>query len=105
MGKCMVITGVAGFVGSNLAKRLLDLGYSVRGVDNLSAGTLENVDDRVEFHEADIRAPKRAAHPARGRRDPYRGPDVARPVGEWCCAGCDGSSWSSSRSRCSPSCR
>ncbi len=58
MGKCIVITGVAGFVGSNLAKRLLDQGYSVRGIDNLSAGTPENVDDRVEFHEADIRSPK-----------------------------------------------
>ena len=45
-------------MGSNLAKRLLDRGYSVIGVDNLSAGTLENVDGRVEFHEADIRAPE-----------------------------------------------
>jgi len=58
MGKCIVITGAAGFVGSNLAKRLLDRGYSVRGVDNLSAGTLENVDGRVEFHKADIRDPE-----------------------------------------------
>jgi UDP-glucose 4-epimerase len=56
MEKCVVITGAAGFVGSNLANRLLDRGYAVKGIDNLSAGTLENVHGRVEFHEADIRA-------------------------------------------------
>lgn len=53
----IVVTGVAGFVGSNLARHLLEKGYSVRGIDNLSAGTMENVDPRVEFHQADIRAP------------------------------------------------
>ena len=58
MGKSIVITGAAGFVGSNLAKRLLDQGHEVRGVDNLSAGTLENVDRRVEFHKADVRTPE-----------------------------------------------
>src|SRR5215472_11600508 len=58
MGRCVVVTGVAGFVGSNLAWRLLDRGYTVKGIDNLSAGTLENVDGRVEFHEADIRNPE-----------------------------------------------
>ena len=52
-----MVTGVAGFVGSNLAKHLIDRGYSVVGIDNLSAGTLENVDRRVEFHEIDIRDP------------------------------------------------
>jgi len=57
MEDCVVVTGVAGFVGSNLAKRLLDKGYCVRGIDNLSAGTLENVDQRLEFHRADIRDP------------------------------------------------
>jgi UDP-glucose 4-epimerase len=51
----IVVTGVAGFVGSNLAKHLLDRGYSVIGIDNLSAGTLENVDPRAKFHKMDIR--------------------------------------------------
>jgi UDP-glucose 4-epimerase len=54
----IVVTGVAGFVGSNLARHLLQKGYSVRGIDNLSAGTLENVDPRVEFHRVDIRTPE-----------------------------------------------
>jgi UDP-glucose 4-epimerase len=57
MQQCVVVTGVGGFVGSNLAKRLLDQGYAVRGIDNLSAGTLENVDRAVEFHKADILNP------------------------------------------------
>jgi nucleoside-diphosphate-sugar epimerase len=58
MQRRVVVTGVAGFVGSNLTKRLLDRGYTVRGIDNLSAGTIENVDQRVEFHETDIRTPE-----------------------------------------------
>src|SRR5579863_8465400 len=55
MRKTVLVTGVAGFVGSNLAKRLLNGGYNVRGIDNLSAGTPENLDARVDFHQADIR--------------------------------------------------
>lgn len=55
MQKRVLITGVAGFVGSNLAKRLLAAGYSVVGIDDLSAGTRDNVDSRVEFHEEDFR--------------------------------------------------
>jgi UDP-glucose 4-epimerase len=55
MSKRILITGVAGFVGSNLATHLLDHGYSVVGIENLSAGTIENIDPRIEFHELDIR--------------------------------------------------
>jgi UDP-glucose 4-epimerase len=57
MQQRIVVTGVAGFVGSNLARGLFDQGYAVKGIDNLSAGTIENVDRRVEFHEADVRTP------------------------------------------------
>jgi nucleoside-diphosphate-sugar epimerase len=55
MQKHVIVTGAAGFVGSNLSKHLLDRGNSVVGIDNLSAGTLENVDPRMEFHKVDIR--------------------------------------------------
>jgi nucleoside-diphosphate-sugar epimerase len=55
MKKRVLVTGAAGFVGSNLAKHLLERGHSIVGVDDLSAGTLENVDSRVEFHQMDIR--------------------------------------------------
>lgn len=51
----VLVTGCAGFIGSNLCRMLLDEGHKVVGIDNLSAGTLENVPDGVEFHELDIR--------------------------------------------------
>lgn len=53
----VVITGVAGFIGSNLADRLLAEGYRVVGVDDLSYGVLEQVPAGVEFHRLDIRDP------------------------------------------------
>lgn len=53
----IVITGVAGFIGSNLAERLLAEGYGVVGIDDLSYGRLEQVPPAVEFHRLDIRSP------------------------------------------------
>lgn len=47
------ITGVAGFLGSHLADRLLLLGHQVVGVDNLIGGYLDNVPDGVDFHQVD----------------------------------------------------
>ena len=47
------ITGVAGFLGSHLADRMIDLGYEVVGVDNLVGGFMENVNPKVEFHKED----------------------------------------------------
>lgn len=40
----VLITGVAGFVGSNLAMRLLERGHEVVGIDNLSYGFLRNIE-------------------------------------------------------------
>src|SRR5512132_3262596 len=42
-GKRVVITGVAGFIGSHLAETLLDRGFSVVGIDNLITGDLANI--------------------------------------------------------------
>jgi dTDP-glucose 4,6-dehydratase len=39
----VVITGAAGFIGSHLAETLLDLDYSVIGIDNLLTGALVNI--------------------------------------------------------------
>jgi UDP-glucose 4-epimerase len=55
MPMTVVVTGAAGFVGSNLSKRLLDKGFAVVGLDNFAAGTPQNVDHRVRFHQVDIR--------------------------------------------------
>jgi nucleoside-diphosphate-sugar epimerase len=52
-----LITGVAGFIGSNLAERLLSDGHRVIGIDNLAYGVLGQVPDAVEFHQADVREP------------------------------------------------
>ena len=40
----VLITGVAGFIGSNLAKTHLDQGDEVYGVDNLGTGQMRNID-------------------------------------------------------------
>ena len=51
----IVVTGVAGFIGSNLADRLLAEGHRVIGIDNLAYGVLEQVPSGVDFHQLDIR--------------------------------------------------
>ena len=38
-----LLTGGAGFVGSHLAERLLELGHEVHVLDNLSTGSIENI--------------------------------------------------------------
>lgn len=50
----VLITGVAGFLGSHLADRFLSEGHTVVGVDNLIGGYLENVPSKVEFYEHDL---------------------------------------------------
>ncbi|MBA2542732.1 MAG: SDR family oxidoreductase [Deltaproteobacteria bacterium] len=66
-----LVTGVAGFIGSALLERLLDLGQSVVGVDSFLTGHKRNLDDvlainpdeRLQFRfvEGDLRDPKVAA--------------------------------------------
>ena len=50
------ITGVAGFIGSNLAVRLLEEGHEVVGIDDLSHGLQEQVPEGVSFVKQDIRS-------------------------------------------------
>ena len=49
----ILITGVAGFLGSHLADSLIQADHEVIGCDNLLGGSKDNVPDDVEFHEAD----------------------------------------------------
>jgi nucleoside-diphosphate-sugar epimerase len=56
MGKYLV-TGGAGFIGSNICRRLVGEGVSVRVLDNLSTGKKSNLDDiigQIEFVEGDM---------------------------------------------------
>ena len=41
----ILVTGVCGFVGSNLARRLLNEGHCVTGIDNMSCGFFKNIED------------------------------------------------------------
>lgn len=50
----VLITGVAGLLGSHFSRYLLDKGYEVHGIDDLSGGYLGNVDPRVDFNEFDL---------------------------------------------------
>ena len=47
----VLITGGAGFIGSHLTEKLLESGYQVRVLDNLSSGSLKNLSKiiRIEF--------------------------------------------------------
>ena len=49
-----LITGVAGFLGSALAKRLLDNGHEVLGLDDLSTGKEEAIPEGVQFELGDM---------------------------------------------------
>jgi UDP-glucose 4-epimerase len=52
-----LVTGGAGFIGSNLADALLERGDEVHVLDDLSKGRRERVADAATLHVADIRAP------------------------------------------------
>lgn len=60
-GSKFLITGVAGFIGSNLAETIVKMGYEVRGLDNLSTGKLGNLESVMDnpnfkFINGDIRS-------------------------------------------------
>ena len=51
-----LVTGAAGFIGSHLAEKLLALGQTVIGLDNLATGKWENLPEGIRFIEGDIRS-------------------------------------------------
>lgn len=57
--KHVFISGVSGFIGSNLTKKLLNEGFQVTGIDNLSYGRIENIEDlknhsHFKFIQSDV---------------------------------------------------
>ena len=51
--KKILVTGVAGFLGSHLSEKLVKLGHNVIGLDNMIGGYEDNVPDKIEFHNVD----------------------------------------------------
>lgn len=51
----VIVTGGAGFIGSHTARGLLDAGYEVHIIDDLSDGKRERVPEKATLHVADIR--------------------------------------------------
>jgi len=49
----ILITGVAGFLGSHLSEKLIELGHTVVGIDNMVGGYKDNIPNNVEFHNVD----------------------------------------------------
>ena len=50
----ILVTGGAGFVGTNLIKNLMEIGHDVVSVDNYSTGNKENHQDGCIYHEWDL---------------------------------------------------
>jgi len=53
LSKKIIVTGVAGFLGSHLAEKLAKMNYKVIGVDNMSGGYKDNIPKNIEFFNYD----------------------------------------------------
>lgn len=56
--KKILITGGAGFIGSNLVNELVQKGHSVVVVDDLSSGKKKSIHSKAKFYKADVRSKK-----------------------------------------------
>jgi UDP-glucuronate decarboxylase len=84
----ILLTGAAGFLGSHISKKLIDNDHEVIGLDDLSTGSIKNLDQlinhpRYSFIEHDVRIPYQAkvdailnfacpASPINYQKDPVR---------------------------------
>ena len=51
--KKILITGVAGFLGSHLADKLKEMGHEIVGIDNMLCGYEDNIPSGINFHKID----------------------------------------------------
>ena len=54
----ILVTGGAGFIGSNVVDGYLKEGHEVVVVDNLFTGKKENINPNARFYKMDIRSPE-----------------------------------------------
>jgi UDP-glucose 4-epimerase len=54
----ILVTGGAGFIGSNVVDSYIEAGHEVVVVDDLSTGRKENINLKAKFYEMDIRSPE-----------------------------------------------
>ena len=51
--KKILITGVAGFLGSHLAEKLARMGHEIIGIDNMLGGYEDNIPSNIKFYNVD----------------------------------------------------
>jgi CDP-glucose 4,6-dehydratase len=56
--KKILVTGGAGFIGSNLVNELIEQNHKVVVIDDLSSGKKENINKKAKFYKVDIRSKK-----------------------------------------------
>ncbi len=50
----ILVTGGAGYIGSNIVKSLIKSNHDVNVIDNLSSGNIKNLDKKAKFHKIDL---------------------------------------------------
>src|SRR3989338_6036221 len=67
----VAVVGGAGFIGSHVSDALIERGFEVHVVDNLSGGKKKNINSKALFHKADIRNLEEIKPAIKGAKDVF----------------------------------